>query len=116
MLRTLIAVTVILFATQDASAWPFRAKAVSVTRTRTVTRFAGTPQQVAQSKASYMAERGLRGHVGGGFAGCVAEGTGRGATAAIALANCCFTGTRKCAAAAVVKGKNGVWYAVKLFW
>ena len=52
----------------EASAWPFRSRSVSVQRT--VTRFTGTPAQVAYAKACKMAELGLPGHLGGGLAGC----------------------------------------------
>jgi len=100
----------------EASAWPFRSRARFVETTRTVTRFSGTPSQVAYDKACKMAELGARGHLGGGMAGCAAEGTGRAATAEQALAVCCFTGKRRCAASAVVKGRHGLYYAVKLFW
>ncbi len=96
----------------EASAWPRRSRTVDVQRTV----YTGTPQQVAQAKAEKMAALGMRGHLGGGFGGCRAEGTGRGKTAAAALSVCCFTGQRTCAAAAVVRGKGGLWYAVKLFW
>jgi len=98
----------------EASAWGFRSRSVSTTRT--VTRYTGTPAQVAYAKAARMAELGARGHIGGGMAGCTAEGTGRGTTAAMASAACCFTGVRKCAACAVVKGRNGLYYAVKLYY
>lgn len=55
-------------------------------------------------------------HLGGGFGGGSAEGVGCGATAAQALANCCFTGQRVCIASSVRQGSNGRWYAVKIFW
>lgn len=68
-------------------------------------------------KARIQAARGGRCfHPGGGFGGCRAEGVGSGSTAAQALANCCFTGARRCAAAAVTRGANGRYYACKLFW
>jgi hypothetical protein len=58
----------------------------------------------------------MRGHLGGGMGGLHYEGTGRGTSAAAALSACCFVGERTCAAAAVVKGRNGLWYAVRLFY
>jgi len=109
----ILLVTALCSVTSEASAWGRRS--VNTSRTVTVQRYTGTPAQVAMAKATRMAELGARGHLGGGMAGCAAEGTGRGTTAAMALNACCFTGQRQCAASAVVKGRNGLYYAVKLF-
>ena len=110
-LTTMLAVSSLV---TEASAWPFRSRSVSVERT--VIRFTGSPAQVAYAKACKMAELGMRGHLGGGMAGLHYEGTGRGVTAAAALSACCFSGTRKCAASAVAKGRNGLFYAVRLYY
>lgn len=112
----LVALFIVSICSSDVGAWPFRSRSVDVQRTVSRTVYSGSPQQVAQAKAEKMAALGMRGHLGGGFGGCHAEGTGRGTTAAAALSVCCFTGQRKCAAAAVVRGKGGLWYAVKLYW
>lgn len=72
---------------------------------------------LALRKARIQAARGGRCfHPGGGFGGCHAEGVGSGSTASAALSACCFTGQRRCAAAAVVRGTNGRFYACKIFW
>jgi hypothetical protein len=67
-------------------------------------------------KAQIQASRGRCFHPGGSFGGCHAEGVGMAMSAQGALNNCCFTGKRKCAAMAVVKGAGGRFYACKLFW
>jgi len=67
-------------------------------------------------KARLQAARGRVFHPGGSMGSCHYEGCGSGSTAAQALANCCFTGKRRCAASAVVRGANGRYYATKLFW
>jgi len=78
--------------------------------------FGGSPQAVAVNKANFAASRGIKGHVGGGFGGGNAEGVGFSTySAANALNNCCFTGQRKLAGSAVVRGRDG-WYACKIFW
>ena len=73
--------------------------------------------QVCLRKARIQAARGGRCfHPGGSFAGLHYEGVGSGSTAAQALGNCCYTGKRRCAASAVVRGSNGRYYACKLFY
>lgn len=67
-------------------------------------------------KAQRQAALGRCCHVGGGFGGARAEGVGMAMSAAAALSNCCFTGQRRLAASAVVRGSNGRYYACKLFW
>ena len=76
--------------------------------------------KVAQSsgcltKARILAARGRVFHPGGGMGGYHYEGVGSGATANQALANCCYSGQRRVAAQAVVKGANGRYYAVRWF-
>ena len=78
--------------------------------------YSGGPQAVASAKASRMAARGIRGHQGGGFGGANAEGVGWGLSASAALSNCCYTGQRRVAGSAVVRGVGGMYYAVKLYW
>ena len=102
---------VALVGTADARPRVFR------TRTKvSVRHYEGGPAQVAQAKAAQCAANCRMAHLGGGYGGANAEGVGCGVSAAAALANCCFTGTRRVAASAVVRGKNGMYYAVKLFW
>jgi hypothetical protein len=73
--------------------------------------------RLALRKAQIQASRGGRCfHPGGGFGGARAEGVGSASTAQGALNNCCFSGQRRCAAAAVVQSSNGRFYACKLFW
>jgi hypothetical protein len=55
-------------------------------------------------------------HLGGGYGGANAEGVGCATTAQAALNICCFSGKRKLAAQAVVRGRNGMYYAVRVFW
>lgn len=98
----------------EASAWGFRSRSVSTTRTVTVNRYA-SPAAAVADKAARMAASCMMAHLGGGFGGGNAEGVGCGATAAAALSACCFTGQRVCIASAVRQGKNGRWYAVKIF-
>ena len=93
----------------DASAWG-RQRNVTVTKN-----IYSSPAQAAAQKANISASRTTMRHWGGGFGGGRAEGVGCGATAAQALANCCFTGQRACIAASVRQGANGRWYAVKIF-
>lgn len=78
--------------------------------------YSGGPQAVAEAKARRKAELGIKGHIGGGFGGCSAEGVGFSTQSAqAALNSCCFTGVRRPAASSVVRGADG-WYAVKLYW
>jgi hypothetical protein len=67
------------------------------------------------AKARILAARGRVFHPGGGMGGYHYEGVGSGATASQALANCCYSGKRRVAAQAVVKGANGRYYAVRWF-
>jgi hypothetical protein len=67
-------------------------------------------------KARLQAARGRVFHPGGSMGGCHYEGCGSGSTATAALNACCYTGQRRCAASAVVRGANGRFYATKLFW
>jgi hypothetical protein len=67
-------------------------------------------------KARWQAARGRVGHPGWGMGGCRYEGAGSGSTPAQALGNCCYSGQRRVAAQAVVKGANGRYYATRLFW
>ena len=100
-----------------AEAGPFRRwRRCSTATVRTVHRsFSGTASQVAIQKATYAARNGIKGHLGGSFGGCRYEGVGFSTySAASALNACCYTGQRRCAASAVVRGADG-FYAVKLF-
>ncbi len=93
-------------------------KKVVRTRTaaRTATKYAGGPQAVAEAKAARCAAIGRMTHLGGGYGGANAEGVGFSTrSAADAANNCCFSGQRRLAASAVVRGARG-WYAVRLFW
>jgi hypothetical protein len=114
----LLSLILLVFVTQSADAFIFRLfrrgrrSSVSVN-----VRIGGSPQQICQQKAQIQANRGGRCfHPGGSFGGCRYEGVGSGATAAQALNNCCYTGQRRCAASAVVRGRNGRYYACKLFY
>lgn len=72
--------------------------------------------QICLRKARWQAARGRVGHPGGSMGGCHYEGAGSGRTAAIALGNCCYSGQRRVAAQAVVQGRNGMYFATRLFW
>lgn len=115
MLRIAIAVSLILFFALDAHAWPRWRRARSrTTISRTV--YSGGPQSVASAKARRAAASRIKGHLGGGFGGAYAEGVGFSTySAQSALNNCCFTGQRRVAGSAVVRGSDG-WYAVKIYW
>lgn len=76
----------------------------------------GPLQALCLRKARIQATRGRVCHPGGGFGGARCEGAGSGSTPAAALAACCYSGTRRVAAQAVVLGRNGRWYATRLFW
>ena len=101
----------------EASAWPFRSRNVEVSRSRSVSvqRYS-SPQAACETKAAAMAASCRMAHLGGGFGGAKAEGVGCAVTAQAALSACCFTGKRKLAASAVVRGRNGMYYACKAFW
>ena len=117
-MKWFVSILLILFAMSafapDANAWTlFRSR----TRTTTVTRqvFSGGPQSVCEQKAQIMASRRVHGHIGGGYGGGNAEGTGFSPkSATVALGNCCFVGVRTCIGAAVVRGSDG-WYAVRIY-
>ena len=72
-------------------------------------------QQVAQRKAKIAASRLIRGHVGGSLGGARLEGVGWGSTPQIALRKCCYSGRRIIVAQAVYKGRDGYYYACRLF-
>lgn len=108
-----VMVAVALFGVaSEASAWGFRNRTVSVSRTVNVY---ASPGAAVADKAARCAASCRMAHLGGGFGGGNAEGVGMGATASIALSQCCFTGQRVCIASAVRQGKNGRWYAVKIY-
>lgn len=114
MKRIAVIAMLLGFIATEAYAWPrFRRRV----RTRTVAtvRYSGSPSEVAYQKASEMARRGVMAHLGGGYGGANAEGIGFGGSAAAALNSCCFTGQRRVAGSAVVRGGSG-YYAVKLYW
>lgn len=117
----LVLVGVLSFSTESHAAW-FRLKRTPVSRTTTTkvvattTSSSGSLYDICLRKANIQASRGRCHHPGGSFGGCHYEGVGAAMTASAALSNCCYTGVRKCAASAVVKGKNGMYYACKLFW
>ena len=115
MLRIALAVSLILFFACDVHAWPrWRRSRTRTTTSRTV--YSGGPQAVASAKANRAASSRIKGHLGGGFGGANAEGVGFSTySAQSALNNCCFTGKRRVAGSAVVRGSDG-WYAVKLYW
>lgn len=113
----LVAMVVSMFAvfTDEASAWPRIFGRRNHSSSVSVSRFSGGPQSVAEQKAQIMASRRIHGHIGGGYGGGNAEGTGFSpVSAAAALNNCCFTGKRVLLGSACVRGSNG-WYAVKIF-
>jgi hypothetical protein len=92
----------------------YRTASATVSQTRNVGGYA-SPAAAAEAKASRCAAAGVMAHLGGGYGGGSAEGVGRGPTPAAALANCCFTGQRPLLASAVRQGRDGSWYAVKIF-
>jgi len=75
-----------------------------------------SPQAAVADKAARMAAACRMAHLGSGYGGANAEGVGCATTAQGALNSCCFTGKRKLAAQAVVRGRNGMYYACKVFW
>ena len=115
MLRIAIAVSVILFFACDVHAWPRLRRSRSRTTTSS-TVYSGGPQTVASAKARRAASSRIKGHVGGGYGGANAEGTGFSTySAQDALNKCCYTGQRRVAGSSVVRGSDG-WYAVKIYW
>lgn len=89
----------------------------SAAQKTTVTVQSNSLYAICLRKAQIQARRGGRCfHPGGSFGGCHYEGVGYSSrSAAEALNNCCYTGQRRLAASAVVRGRGG-WYATKLFW
>ena len=114
MVRVLLASVLVLVFVCDVEARVFRRGRTSSVSASVS--FNGGPQSVASAKASYKASRGITGHVGGSFGGARYEGVGFStASAQAALNNCCYTGQKRVAGSAVVKGARG-YFAVKLFW
>jgi len=72
-------------------------------------------QCVAEKKARIAASRLIRGHVGGSLGGARFEGVGWGTSPQIALRKCCYTGRRIIVAEAVHQGRDGYYYACRLF-
>jgi hypothetical protein len=70
---------------------------------------------VAKQKAQIAANRLIRGHVGGSLGGARYEGVGWGSTPQAALSKCCYSGRRPMVAQAVARGRDGNYYAVRLF-
>ena len=86
----------------EASAWGWRSRSVSTTRTVTTQRYA-SPQAACQAKAAAMAASGTFRHLGGGYGpGGRAEGIGMASTPGKALAICCYANSRVCIASSVV--------------
>lgn len=86
----------------EASAWGFRSRSVSTTRTVTTQRYA-SPQAACNDKAARMAASGAFRHLGGGYGpGGRAEGIGMASTPGKALAICCYANSRVCIASSVV--------------
>jgi hypothetical protein len=103
-LRNLLAICVLLSLSANcAYAWPrlFRSK-------QTVNQEQGGDNSTAQGVALIQANRCRLGHCGG-FSGY--EGVGRGDTADIAIANCCFWGKRVPAEIGVALGADNKYYA-----
>lgn len=98
----------------EASAWGFRSRAVSVSRTVNVY---ASPQAAVNDKAARMAASGTFRHLGGGFGPSGrAEGIGRASTAAGAMAACCYANSRVCIASAVVwSAKLRSYVAVRIY-
>jgi len=113
-LSVFLALFILTITVSDASAWPFRTRTRTTTVSHTTTVYA-SPAAAVADKAARCAASCRMAHLGGGFGGGNAEGVGCASTAAAALANCCFTGKRVCIASAVRQGRNGLWYAVKIF-
>lgn len=113
--QVLLALFVVSLFCSESSAWPFRNRSVAVSRSVSIQRYS-SPQAACEAKAAAMAASCRMAHLGGGFGGAKAEGVGCAATAQAALSACCFTGKRKLAASAVVRGRNGRYYACKAFW
>jgi hypothetical protein len=87
----------------------------AVQKTSAVQKSGGSASDICLRKANAQAARGRVFHPGGSFGGARYEGCGSGRTAAAALANCCWSGSKRCVASAVVRGRNGMYFATKLF-
>ncbi len=72
-------------------------------------------QCVAEKKARIAANRLIKGHVGGSLGGARFEGVGWGTSPKIALQKCCYAGKRPVMAQAVYKGRDGFYYACRLY-
>jgi opacity protein-like surface antigen len=72
-------------------------------------------QSIANRKAKIAATRLIRGHVGGGLGSARFEGVGWGTSPQLALRQCCYSGRRPVVAQAVYKGRDGYYYACRLF-
>ena len=71
---------------------------------------------LAQSKATSAAQRGIRGHLGGGLGGAKYEGVGwSNRSAQNAIQSCCYWGTRPVSQIGVARGNDGFWYACVLY-
>lgn len=105
---------VLTFLVGDAQARVFRRRVT--TNTSVSVNVYSSPDHAANDKATKMATQCRMAHLGGGYGGGNAEGVGCGTSEAAALNNCCFTGVRRLAAAAVAVGRNGMYYACKIFW
>lgn len=119
-----VALTLVLIADVEAG-WRRRARRCKVAvgavqqpaiAQKSAYAFSGGPQQVAAQKAQRMANGLFMAHLGGSFGGASYEGVGVGSTASQALNNCCYSGQRVVAGQCAVQGRNGLWYACRLFW
>jgi hypothetical protein len=114
MMRVLMAAILVMVFVCEADARVLRRARISqAPSSKTV--YSGGPQAVAEAKAQRAAAMRFKGHLGGGFGGGRAEGVGFSTRSAQdALNHCCFTGQRRVAGSAVVRGADG-WYAVKIY-
>ncbi len=122
MIRMAMAVLFVTLLVVEADARPrwrpgiLRSRSTAASARVSNRSWSGGPQEVATAKAERAAALGFKGHLGGGFGGGNAEGFGFSTTSAQhALNNCCFTGQRPVAGAAVARGRDG-WYAVKIYY
>ncbi len=78
---------------------------------------ATTPQELAEQKASLLAERGYGFHPGGGYAGGYREGWGTGATAEQAKWSTCFGDECMSArgSAQAWSEKAGIWFSINIW-
>lgn len=77
--------------------------------------FGENVQSIAERKARIAASRSIRGHVGGSLGGARFEGVGWGTSPQMALRSCCYSGRRPVVAQAVYKGRDGYYYACRLY-